>query len=154
MTKLPFLPHSFTSGPALAVPTASASAPAPSISAAGCFTNTNAMTFTPRLTCLDRKLPPRRVDRGAAYPPVPRFRCCVASLSSTQSLAATDERLKNRGEHDDRAGREQLQSCIDIVELQHVGERAQHDRPCDRANHGPRAPEQAGAADDDGRNRG
>ena len=43
-----------------------------------------------------------------------------------------------------------MQGGRDVVELQDVGERAEHDRAGDRADHRARAAEEAGAADDDG----
>jgi hypothetical protein len=57
--------------------------------------------------------------------------------------------LQNRGEHDDRPGREQLQGGIDVVELQDVRQGAEHDRARDRADHRARAAEEARSADHD-----
>ena len=79
---------------------------------------------------------------------------CRRRCLTTQTLAAANEGLKHCRQHDDRGGREQLQGGRDVVELQDVGERAEHDGAGDGADHRAGAAEQAGAADDHGGDRG
>src|SRR5258707_2579285 len=141
MTNLPSFPHSLTRGAALAAPARSANAPTRSAKAEGLLIVAKNITLS--LGCRSGG------DRIAGSSPDLRVPGCVALCLTTQSLAATDERLKNRGEHDDRAGREQLQRCVDVVELKDVGERAEHHRARDRADHRAGAAEEARAADDD-----
>src|SRR3954454_902365 len=72
---------------------------------------------------------------------------------SDQALAATNEGLQHRGKHDDRGGGKQLQGRRDVVELEHVGERSQHDRAGDGADHRTGTAEEARAADHHGGDR-
>src|SRR5947209_7901326 len=120
MTNLPSLPHSFTIGAAAAAPQAKAIA----------------ADVAKSLVLIRMDESPNRVS---ATP-----RACdvaIASPLSSQSLAAADEGLQHGGEHDDRAGRQQLQCGVDVVELQHIGERAEHHRAGDGAD------DRAGAAE-------
>src|SRR5579872_1541978 len=146
MTYCPFFPHSLTIDAAFAPPTASANAPALSANldqSLVCLIILHSPTWSS--ISLDSPIEPGSSLRSRFIAGAGTF----GRLTLTpQSLAATYERLKNRGQDNDRAGREQLQGRIDVVELKNIGQSAEHDRAGDRADHGARAAEQAGAADD------
>src|SRR6202035_5709382 len=101
MTKLPSFEHSLTSGAPLAAPMDSASALAPSAKAGPYFDRSKPIM----LSCCFRVQSLSRLRsgsaRGAGDGRTSRELLVASPLSTTQSLAATNEGLKNGGQNDD-----------------------------------------------------